>query len=261
MEEQIKFKDKSGDKEFFTIIPNYICNHSTANDQALYLQMKKYAGEDDGGKCFATEQTLMGKLGIGKKAFNKSLEYLLNRKWITFIGKTAGKTRPIKTYKINNIWHLNSDYYRKISAESTLSIEKDKFQKEGDKFQKQHKISAESTVEEEPYKQEPNKIAISNEIAWNTIKDLINLFESVNPTYETFFKNTTQQSALKRLVKKFGKEKIAATIQVLPQIINKPYAPKITTPLELERDLGKLIAFVNQEKGRQNKNKIGIIRK
>ena len=134
MANKFKIKDESGDKEFFTIIPNYILNHSTANDQALYFQMKKITGED--GKCFATEKTLMGKLGIGKKAFDKSLNYLLKKRWITYIGLTEGKTRPIKTYRINNIWKLNIDYYKKISAESNISLEKDKFQKEEDKFQK-----------------------------------------------------------------------------------------------------------------------------
>lgn len=149
----IKIQDESGDKEFFTIIPNYIANHSTANDQALYFQMKRYAGED--GKCFATEKTLMSKMGIGKKAYDKSLNYLLSKGWISFVGLTGGKTRPIKTYKINNIWKLNIEHYRKISAESTLSFKEISAESEGDKSQKQHKISAESNVEEEPYKEEP----------------------------------------------------------------------------------------------------------
>ena len=77
---KIKIEDGSGDKDFFTIIPNYIKNHSTANDQSLYLQMKGFAGEE--GKCFATEKTLMERMGVGKKAFNKSLNYLLEKKWI-----------------------------------------------------------------------------------------------------------------------------------------------------------------------------------
>src|SRR3990167_8246520 len=104
-----KIQDDSGDKDYFTIIPNYIANHSTANDQSLYFQMKRYAGED--GECFATEATLMKKMGIGQKAFNKSLKYLIDRGWISYIGRTKGKTRPIKTYKINNIWKLNNDSY------------------------------------------------------------------------------------------------------------------------------------------------------
>jgi len=154
---KIIIENNSGDKDFFTILPNYIANHSTANDQALYFQMKRYAGED--GKCFATEKTLMGKLGIGKKAYNKSLSYLISKDWISYIGITKGKTRPIKTYKINNIWKLNNQEYNKISAKSTLSTDINKSEisseSEGDKFQKQHKISAESTIEEEQYKEEP----------------------------------------------------------------------------------------------------------
>jgi len=152
---QYKINDESGDKDFFTIIPNYIANHSTANDQSLYFQMKKYAGES--GKCFATEQTLMKKMKIGKKAFDKSLDYLLKQKWVTFVGLTQGKTRPIKTYKINNIWQQNSNYYKEISTESNVSFQKDKSPKLEDKSPKQHKISAESNVEEEPYKEEPKE--------------------------------------------------------------------------------------------------------
>ncbi|MDE1767714.1 MAG: helix-turn-helix domain-containing protein, partial [Thaumarchaeota archaeon] len=94
--EKIEIKDNSGDRGYFTIIPNYILNHSTAIDQALYLQMKRIAGED--GHCFATEQTLRKKLGIGRQAFQKSLKYLIDHKWISFVGLTGGKTRPIKTY-------------------------------------------------------------------------------------------------------------------------------------------------------------------
>lgn len=143
---KIKIQDDSGDREFFTIIPNYILNHSSSTDQSLYLQMKRYAGED--GKCFATQETLMKKLGIGIKAYRKSLDYLIKKGWIEFVGLTGGKTRPIKTYKVNNIWQENSDYYKKISAERTLS--KDTYQKERDTSQKNSKIPAESTVEEEP---------------------------------------------------------------------------------------------------------------
>ena len=147
-----KIKDESGDKEFFTIIPNFIINHSTAIDKALYLEMKRFAGEN--GKCFATEKTIMERLKIGKKAFDNSLNYLLKQKWIIFIGLTDSKTRPIKTYKINNVWQQNSEYYKKISAESNVSLQGDKSPKQEDKSPKQHKISAESNVEEEQYKED-----------------------------------------------------------------------------------------------------------
>ena len=144
-EEKVKIIDDSGDKKYFTQLPHYILNHSNANDQALYWQMKRYSGEN--GMCFATEKTLMKKLGIGKKAYDRSLKYLLDKKWVKFIGMTNGKTRPIKTYVIVDIWKLNILHYEEISSESTLSFK-------GDKSQKHTKLSSESTVEEEPSKEE-----------------------------------------------------------------------------------------------------------
>lgn len=147
---RIKIQDGSGDRDFFTIVPNYILNHSTHTDQALYLQMKRYAGED--GQCFATQETLTNKLGIGIKSYNKSLNYLIKRGWVEFVGMTGGKTRPIKTYKINNIWQQNNEHYKKIPSERTVSIEneKDTSPKEGDTSPKNNKIPPRSTIEEEP---------------------------------------------------------------------------------------------------------------
>jgi hypothetical protein len=117
----IGFVDESGDKNHFTIIPNYIANHSTAIDQALYFQMKKHAGEK--GECFASEKTLMSKMSIGRKALKKSITYLLGHKWITLKGmkliSTKGGEQLIKVYSINDIWKLNSDFYHKGVAERT----------------------------------------------------------------------------------------------------------------------------------------------
>jgi hypothetical protein len=83
------------------------------------------------------------------------------------------------------------------------------------------------------------------------INDLIKLFEKTNPSYERLYANKTQRGALERLVKKFGVEKVSSMISALPGIINQPYAPNITTPCQLEDNLGKLVAFVNREKNKK----------
>ena|SRR3990167_5923459 len=80
------------------------------------------------------------------------------------------------------------------------------------------------------------------------INNLINLFKPINPSYERLFKNKTQRSALERLVKAHGLEKITSTIEKLPELVNQKYAPRITTPLALEEKLGELIIFFNQHK-------------
>src|SRR3990167_5493010 len=116
---RIKIQDESGDRKYFTQIPNYIANHSTANDQALYFQMKRYAGED--GECFATAETIRKKMGIGVNSYNKSLQYLLSKKWVRFVGMTKGKTRPIKTYAIVDIWKLNIMEYQEILPRTAVS--------------------------------------------------------------------------------------------------------------------------------------------
>jgi hypothetical protein len=91
------------------------------------------------------------------------------------------------------------------------------------------------------------------------INSTISLFKEVNPTYERLFANKSQRSAVERLISKFGEDKIAATINELPKIINLPYAPRITTPIELERDIGKLVAFYNQQKLKGQSKKSTII--
>lgn len=80
---------------------------------------------------------------------------------------------------------------------------------------------------------------------WQT---LIDGFEPVNPMYRDFYKNTTERAALESLAKTIGFEKLKATIEHLEEVTSQPYAPKITKPTELKRDLGRLIAHVRQRK-------------
>ena len=128
----IKIKDSSGDRKYFTIIPNYIANHSTANDQALYFQMKRFAGED--GECFASEVTLMEKLGIGRKALKKSINYLLDHRGIKLDGvmpvPTKGGMQDIKDYSIVDIWQQNVNEYQGV-AESTPLTDKGSAERTG----------------------------------------------------------------------------------------------------------------------------------
>ena len=95
----------------------------------------------------------------------------------------------------------------------------------------------------------------------NEINGLIKLFEPINPSYERFFKVKTQREALARLLKKHGLDKLRGIIEALPELISRPYYPKITSPWELERDLGKLYAAYQQDikKGQLGKNNVAII--
>ena len=83
------------------------------------------------------------------------------------------------------------------------------------------------------------------------MNEIIELFSEVNPSYEVLFRNKTQRSAVERLLQKIGHEKLEATIQALPRIITQKYAPRITTPLQLESKFGELLIFVKQNGGTQ----------
>lgn len=79
------------------------------------------------------------------------------------------------------------------------------------------------------------------------LNKLIGMFRDINPSYERLFSNRTQRLALERMVTKFGPEKMAGLIANLPSILSKPYAPQISTPLELESKMGRLVQFMRQE--------------
>jgi hypothetical protein len=88
------------------------------------------------------------------------------------------------------------------------------------------------------------------------INEIMDLFKEVNPSYERLFKISTQRSALARLLEKMGREKLEDVIKYAAAANRMPYAPTITTPYELERDLGKLLAFYHKEKEKGRGTKI-----
>jgi hypothetical protein len=110
-----KFKiiDESGDKKYFTIIPNYILNHSTAVAQALYLQLKRLAGGT--GVAYPGQRYLMERLNISQPTLRKELKYLLDKNWIRKLDKkdvmTTGGKQKIQSYEIVDLWDLNNQYY------------------------------------------------------------------------------------------------------------------------------------------------------
>lgn len=256
---KLKILDESGDRKYFTQLPNIVLNHSTAIDQALYSQMKRYAGEN--GVCFATQETLMKKMGIGIHAFRKSLDYLLKRGWIKYVGLKGGKTRPIKTYSITDIWAENIENYEKIPAGMAVSSEEIPASLEGDTCQISSKIPARSAVEEDLQTRRTNKNikSATQALQGDKLSPLIELFKDVNPTYTRLFANKTERAALDRLCARLGEEKVSSIIKILPKVINLPYAPRITTPYQLEKKFGELAAFINQERAKKNKFEIGTV--
>jgi hypothetical protein len=127
MQQKYLIEDWSGDKKYFTIIPNYIANNSSANDQALYFQLKRLAG-DTGKMCYPSINYLQKQLGVRKKAIKTSLDYLIKHEWIEALGKrqvmTAGGRQWVNAYRIKDIWRLNTEYYE--GGNESTPLKKDK---------------------------------------------------------------------------------------------------------------------------------------
>jgi len=86
------------------------------------------------------------------------------------------------------------------------------------------------------------------------INTLIKLFEPVNPSYEKFYKNKTQRSALERLVKKYGESNVSGLIKYLAIMNEDRYAKgKSITPLEMENNLAHINNHYKQKKDNQRK--------
>ncbi len=113
MKGKIKIQDESGDKKYFTIIPNYILNHSTLWDREVYIQMKRITGEN--GICWTSQKTLAKQCGMSINRLKKSLKYLTEHQWIKNIGtkiiETKGGPQKINEYSVLNLWKLNGDFY------------------------------------------------------------------------------------------------------------------------------------------------------
>ena len=100
---------------------------------------------------------------------------------------------------------------------------------------------------------EISKTSVLHGDQWNL---LIDSFSGVNPMYEDFYRNTTERKALDTLAGKIGFDKLLATIKHLDEITSQPYAPKITKPTELKRDLGKLLTFYKQNQSKLPKSNV-----
>ncbi|MEO8581968.1 MAG: helix-turn-helix domain-containing protein [Patescibacteria group bacterium] len=107
---EFNIKDESSDRAYFSIVPNYIVNHSTLEERGFYLTLKRIAGER--GRVYYSARELGKKCGISKNTVYRLLESLINRGWIKTSGTIPAKTKPRTTYAIVDLWEQNAEFYR-----------------------------------------------------------------------------------------------------------------------------------------------------
>ncbi len=103
--EKFEVGDESGDKKYFTQIPNIVVNHSTAYEQSLYLTMKRIAGES--GSCYSSLNFLAKKMGIHKTTVSKTIDKLLSRGWIKEVERKVVQGGFTRQFVIIDLWKIN----------------------------------------------------------------------------------------------------------------------------------------------------------
>lgn len=245
MKDGINLSDESGDRKYFSMIPHYILNHSSAIDQALYMQMKRFAGESRDGECFVSMKSLKERLQISHRTLKKSLLYLLEHDWIYEKGDklllTRGGPQKLMSYGIRDLWKKNLEYYEKGVPEcNTLS-------------QKGVPKCNEGIASGNTNKNIYNKNIVPEEQALHNkdISEVIDAFKEINPAYKKWFAHKSQRSAADRLLSSHSKDQIMKVILILPKTNKMPWITSITSPCQLEDRWATLESQLIKEK---NKN-------
>ncbi len=201
---------------------------------ALYNTYASFSREK--GKCFPSIKKIGEILGISRPTiikYNKSLEkhHLIRIE----SGKKAGMSNIISLLKIEGVKEINTPCKRRL-----------------------HPGVKEVNTKEKYIKDKHIKINKEVEIEKKVIDDFIDSFQHINPSYKRLFGFPAQRTAIKRMIEQYGEEKTANSIKAAISVYGKPYAPVITTPCQLEEKLGRLISFIQQEKGKKKSNLVEI---
>lgn len=97
-------------------------------------------------------------------------------------------------------------------------------------------------------------ITPATSVAEKDLADCIDLFRVVDPNWQRLFGRTNQRAAMKRMLESHGREKMEGIIKFLARNNGTPYAPKVTTPIQLEEKLGAMKSFWDQQREKQKSN-------
>jgi len=223
---------------------------------AIYLSLCRHA-DNETQKCFPAIKTIAEELNTGESTVKQYIHIFEKYRIISI----QREKNPITKRWLNNVYQLN-DKEEWIKPDKPLKKKRERSQSQSLTLaiQSQRKADPEPTVvksQSQPlahketliYNKTHNKEATPLAIADN-INSLIELFKPINPTYQRLFANKSQRQAIERLVKQFGQEKVENMIKYLPTVFGKPYAPRISTPYQLEQKLADLISYRQQERSK-----------
>jgi hypothetical protein len=150
---------------------------------------------------------------------------------------------PVVSYKVTKGRRLQIEGYKEntsapegatILSENNVSLKANPAFKSGSERGDEKSVSKKMSVAEK------------NKISENDIADVIDAFKTVNPMYRELFYRKVERGASESLLKVLGKENLLEIVDILQQTNMQEFAPRITTPRQLQEKLGKLQIFVRQ---------------
>jgi Helix-turn-helix domain len=231
-------------EKFFLIDDEYLNGYAKLcgiNATGVYLSLCRHANKNQ--QCFPSKKLVAEELAISERSVYTALKTL--ESWNIIRIETRGRD---ETGKFNNllytlldkkVWKLKPDQQQHMpSANSAVGKTEQSPSANNDNYRRQQVPNKETHIKD-------THIKVYTE--GGEINELIDLFKTVNPSYKELFKNINQRKALIRLSQVLGWEKLRAAIDLLPRTNAERYAPTITTPIELEHNLGRLIAYVQRQ--------------
>lgn len=193
-------------------------------------------GEDPDGWIYKSSDELYDETGLKRRGQETARK----------LGKSIGIVEEKKTGVPATI-HFRVDLDKTAEVIETYLA--------GKKVEKKKVAKTKTATKKKATKKPPTK----------TDGALINMvmeeFKVVNPSYERLFAQSPQRQALDRMIVKFGVEDVKRMVQYLPKVNGAKYSGiSITTPYQLEGNLGKLKAWGDKQKAEaQTKGKAVVV--
>ena len=238
----ISFRIPGELRQVFDAIIRKTYGYNKKEDSIANSQIIVATGLKKGNVSRSLKRLIKSKLVIKTDNFTTGHKLKINKdysEWISFVIKTdnkkkLSKRKPKLSKRITKVIRSDNKKLSEVRDTKDKTILKDN-------IQKTRKISKEILRGEQ----------------WN---ELIDPFEKVNPMYLKFYNNKTERHALQEMANAIGYVKLKWLVDNLKKAVSVPFAPKITRPVELRRDMGKLIVFWEQEKARNNKGGVASIK-
>lgn len=275
MEVKKRIVDKRNKEKFF-VDDLFLDKFSKVLDPTClltYMWLCRYSNQD--GMSFPGQETLAEKIGVSVRTVQRNIESLRDHKLIEI--QRMGKTRTNRYFLLDKAHWLDHPQHdthvvsqdevirhpcqvtdttpmsgHNESDTTPVSRQHDTHVVSHTTPMSHHSKEFQLRVPEEGVND--TNVSLQPEAAEpNIINSIFTLFREVNPTLN--YANKTERSAAERLIKEIGETKALSSTRfaVLAAKSGDEFAPSITSPLELEKKMGKLIRFFNKKQLEQSK--------